>query len=458
MLWLKLLAGLLAFTYLSFLILKYKRLLPYVIILNLVYFYINGSTEFKVGSVNIFAWDIIFLFCVINLMYRFFIEGVSFDAPTKTIVTLLLAYLAYIEFSEIYNFTFSPYRHAVDDLIRTSIANLYPLIALTFITNLNRENFKQFLHFVALCGVLLAVWTIVKEVFDLGGGFKTSSGTVRRMRGEVILIVQLALIYFLFSAGTKPLQRYLAISLTAVAIALIGHRSGFLSLAAIILLYLIFIARHGELGRVLITMTPVAALGGIVLLGIVVSGKVESVTKFVTRAEDTFDVENQTSEGRLFKWEWALRSTWQNPLGGTKLNLLPNWYGNYTLQANYGYLSTAEAHQRYIFLQGKLDPWPPHNMFINIASKNGLIALLLFMLFFLAILRKISADSTPREKFLELSGIAATDNFLFFNNHHSYDAATQLFLAILVIPVLYSGGSRLAQEIKRPVLPLPGPV
>lgn len=439
MLWLKFLAGLLAFTYLSFLIIKYKRLLPYAIIINLVYFYINGPIELRAGSINIYAWDIVFLFCVINLAYRVLFEGVHFDTQTKKIITLFLVYLAYIEFSEIYNFALSPNRHAFDDLIRTSIANLYPLVALTFLTNLDRNDFRKFFYFVAVCGVVLALWTILKEVLDIGGDFKTSSGTVRRMRGEVILIVQLALVYFLFREGTKPLQRYLAIGLSAVAIALIGHRSGFLSLAAIILVYLIFIARHGELGRVLITMTPVVALGGLALIGVAMSGKFESVSNFLTRAEATFDVENHTSEGRLFKWEWALRSTWENPLGGTKLNLLPNWYGNYSLHANYGYLSTAEAHQRYIFLQGKVDPWPPHNMFINIASKNGLIALFLFMLFFMATLRKVSTDASPRDRLLKISAIAATIIFLFFNNHHSYDAATQLFLAILVIPVLYAG-------------------
>lgn len=439
MLWLKLTAAFLGFLFLSFLFIKYKRLLPYIIILNLVYFYVDGRVEISLGTVNIYAWDIVFLFCFINLAYRFFIEHIHFDDHTKTIIALFIAYLAYLEFSEIYNFAFSPNRHAIEDLIRTSIANLYPLIALTFLTNLDQKDFRSFFFFVALCGLSLAIWTILKEVLDIGGGFETSSGTVRRMRGEVVLIVQLALIYFLFSQTTKPIARYAALGITAMAVALIGHRSGFLSLAVPFFLYLIYIARSGALTRTLIVMTPVAALGGIILLGVVTSGKFESVTNVMTRAEDTFNMDNETSEGRLFKWQWALHSTWENPLGGTKLNLLPNWYGNYASQANYGFLSIADAHQRYLYLQGKADPWPPHNMFINMVSKNGFIALLLFMLFFLAILRKMAIDSSMRERFLKLSAILATFIFLFFNNHHSYDAATQLFLAIMIIPVMYRG-------------------
>jgi len=433
--------------------LKYRKILPFVVVGYLALFYLGFKVTIVVGSINIYAWDILFLLCVINLIYLFFIEKIKLDASTKKIVVLLLLYLAYLELSEIYNFWFSD-RHRIDDLIRTSIKALYPLVILTVLFNLDKEDTKKFFLFVACCAVVIAGWTTIKEIFDIGTGFKTSSGTIRRMRGEAIIVIQMGVLYFLYTNASRSIFKFSAIVILLAAIALTAHRSGFLSIGFIFIAYTFYAIKSRRIGKLLYVATPILSLGGIVLLGVIFFGKSEAISGFFTRAADTFNTENKTSEGRLFKWEWALRSTLDNPIGGTKMNLLPNWYGTYSLQADYGYLSIGEAHGRYIFREGDIDPWPPHNMFINMVSLNGVTALILYLIFITAVVKQMVKESTQEELFFKSSTMIATFIFLFFNNHHSYDAALGLFIATLLVPLLYKIDSEVGQEESSSILPV----
>lgn len=437
MLWLKLLGGGMAFVFANFLFLRYKSWLPYFLVFNLVYFYFNGRLVFRVGPINIYLWDIFFLFCMISLFYRIFIEKFQFDATAKKVIFFLLLYLGWLEISEIYNFIFNPERHAFDDLIRSSISNLYPLALLIIYTNFDSEGFRKFFRVVAYCALFLAVVTLVKEIFDIGGGFKTSSGTVRRMRGEVVMFIQIGLIYFLITPYKNQIIRYGFIFTCVAAVGLIGHRSGFLSVAAVFVFYIWMLYKAGRLGYAITIATPLIAFGGVAFLAIVLWGNATAVTSFLVRASDTFDTENRTSEGRLHKWTWALRSTAENPLGGTKLNLLPDYYGRYTLEADYGFRDIANAHQNFLLKGGTIDPWPPHNMFINIVSKNGIVGLILFLLLVITVIKNTCREGTPEELFIKGAAMAEAFVYLFFNNQHTYDSASLLYLAILVIPLLY---------------------
>ncbi len=445
MLWLALLGATLGFVYLNFIFFRFKSSLPYAILLYLTYFYLTGGAKIGFGPVNVHGWDILFVFCSINILYRLFFEKVQFNRGQLAATVVLGFYVFYLEFSEIYNFLLAGDR-ALDNFIRATIENCYPIVALSIVLNIDRTSLDRFVSVTLVCGVTISVWVVFREVFDLGSHI-TSTGTVRRLRGESVLFLLFILSYALFSERTsKPLRLALG-GLSLAAIALVGHRSGFLSVAWLFFCFIVFLVARKQLVNALVKNTHYVMFGGILVVGILAFSQISAVENFLSRASETVSTEDRTSSDRLNKWRVALKSTKENLLGGTKLNLLPDYYGHYVSEAQFGALDIQDAHMRMLFLQ-QLHAWPPHNIFVNIVSRNGAVGLILFLAFVVYTLRYIVRECEGAERYMLVSWIMADLIFLQFNNQHTYDAVLLLNLALYVFPLLYGRRSTVGEKIE----------
>ncbi len=435
---LKLLAGGLVFVYLVILFHKIRSAFPLFTLAHLTYYYLFGHFRINVGSINIYGWDVILMFAFINLALRIFHRQITFSPAEQKIVAAVLAYCFYLEISEFYYFLFAE-GVAVDNFIRASIINLYPIVAIALVVNLTDEQaFERFTRL--LLGAALVITGYMFYNAATGAQvFITSSGTQRYMRGAAVLLVQLLIIYALFN---QSLDRRLRLGMLACgtgAVMLIGHRSGFIAMFSIYLAYALYKFQAREFFTMLGRNTHLFALGGVAMIVAALILKPTIIEQFLVRAGDIFDTGVSTTSDRLNKWQVALRSTAENPLGGTKLNLLPEFYGNYVLAADIDNLDIETAHYRVLHFAGEVDPWPPHNIFVNIVSRNGIIGLLLFLMIVIFSVRHVVSNPAIdlRSRYLLLSWILADLIHLQFNNEFVYDASTLFYIALLVYPILY---------------------
>lgn len=431
---LSLLGGTLAGIYGLIGIVRIPLFLPVMIISYMTYVYVAGyDPRVSIGTINIFGWDLLFLASLFHIGYRLILQRQVIEPNARWVILALVLYVAYFEFSEIYNYTFGEPK-PFESFIRLSIRVCYPIVALSFYLELARSPSKKFWWFVLVCCGLITLSAIFRV--KAGYGFLTSSGTYRYLSNEAMLILHLPLVFALFAQNMARHWRAVLLIIGVSAGILSNARSGFLSVASIFVVYGVYLMVTQRLGRVIAANAAVFLFVGAATVTYIGVVKSEFIDNFFTRAEATFDSENQTSSDRINKWRIALETASENPIGGTKLNLLPDYYGNRIAEAWAGALDAATAHSRMLYL-GEAVPWPPHNVFVNLLSRNGLVAFVLFLALIISSLRYAWRFMSVDDRFFVFAWITANLVLLQFNNQHTYDAAIALFVSLVAFPLTY---------------------
>lgn len=435
MTWLKLSLGMLSALYGLFAILRFPLVLPVVIVSYLTTVYVLGhSPRINVGTISIYGWDILFLMAIASIPYRLIIQRQVIEPSARFAIFFLILYVAYLEFSEFYYFLFSGSK-SLENFIRLSIKGCYPLVALSMYLDLTRAKSNHFWKFVLFCVAIMGVAAAIRTV--TGQGFVTSSGTLRYIRIEAMLIMFFPLVVGLFAPNLSRIWRAGLIGLGLGIVVLSSARSAFLGCIAIFGVYGIYLIKTKQLGKVIASNAAIALLVGAFGIVTLVISKPDIAENFFNRAQDTFDTENRTSSDRLNKWTIALETAQENPFGGTKLNLLPDYYGKRELEAFAGALDLMSAQSR-LFSMGEADSAPPHNIFVNMLSRNGLIAFILFSAILVNVARHVGQHADIHGKFLIAGWFAGNMVLMQFNNHTNYDASLSLFISIFVFPLIYA--------------------
>lgn len=415
-------------------IVRVPLFMPVMIIGYMTYVYVAGyDPRISIGTINIFGWDLLFLAALFHIGYRLVIQRQVIEPNARWVILALVLYVAYFEFCEIYNYAFGGPKQ-FESFIRLSIRVCYPIMALSFYLELARSPSKKFWWFVLVCCGLITLSAIFRV--KAGYGFLTSSGTYRYLSNEAMLLLHLPLVFALFAQGIARHWRAALFIIGVTAGILSNARSGFLSVGSIFVVYGVYLMVTQRLGKVIAANAAVFLFTGAAALTYIGVAKSEFIDNFFTRAEATFDAENQTSSDRLNKWRIALETAKENPIGGTKLNLLPDYYGHRVAEAWAGALDTATAHMRLLYL-GEAEPWPPHNVFVNLLSRNGVIAFLLFLALIGSSLRYAWRFLSVDNRFFVTAWITANLVLLQFNNQHSPDAAIALFVSLVAFPLTY---------------------
>ncbi|MBN4082026.1 O-antigen ligase family protein, partial [Beggiatoa alba] len=415
------------------LIYRYRPIVSFLIATHVAAYYtFSGHLKISFGSINVFAWDVILMLAFFDLALRLYYGGQSVEKSARLLVMALIFYVFWLQFSEFSNFLIND-TIKFDNLIRASIADLYPLIGLVIALSLNEKNFSYFIKYIAFIAVSVAVWLTYKEVFNIGG-FVTSTGTLRRGTGETTVLLHLGLGIILFSKNLASWLRYGLVLLLLVGVALLGHRSAFLGTALLLTIYVIYLFRYRVDSYKAIFWVPILAAGMVSLIGFVSFSSLPAVQGFRDRLAATVDEQDQNRGDRLDKWSVAMKSLADTPLGGTKLNGLRDYYGKYALEADYNRFNIAERHGAYNYLLGNVDPWPPHNIFVNTVSRNGIIGLLLFLIIVLGAYISLKSKD-PRTRFCGYAILAGNLLYLTFNNQYQADVATTWAICLISIPI-----------------------
>lgn len=436
MTFLLLLAVLIAVLVGTLIVFKYRQIFPYAMVTFVGVFYLSSEgISIKLGSINVYGSDLFIAFAIVNIFFRLLHDAEPLSKNARMLIFGFLAYVVWLQLSEIVHFySYEPSRR-LDNLIRITTVNLYPLVAVSIVLSLSIHQFRLFFGYIAFIAACVSVGLIFKEVFDIGGHV-TSSGSIRRGAGEVTVLLHIGLGYALFRKNLGFVIRVVCVLLILSGIALLSHRSSFLGTGLLLAIYFIYTLRYQLNKEKAILAVPAVAFASVAIVLFVSFSNLSAVESFRNRLSETTNLENKTSVGRLQKWTVAMKSVVENPIGGTKLNGLDDFYGDYLLEADFGRFTTADAHGAFLFLL-EPDPWPPHNMFVNILSRNGVVALAFFLLaIFGAILVLKKRDA--RSKYCGTAILFANIVYLTFNNHYKFAVATTLAICLFAIPLRIS--------------------
>jgi O-antigen ligase len=262
---------------------------------------------------------------------------------------------------------------------RNLLLVLYPLFALIIVsvTDMSRS-YRQWFA-VAVAGPALAL-ALVLSGHSGGAENTTSTGAIRIAAFTFPLAFGIAPIVLIAAAREgllKPLWAG-AFSLPfLVALLFVNHRSAWLAfIAAVLILF----------SRRLSPAVVVAALAVVVVGFIVLTHSTSGTSTFseeVTRAKSVTSTTDPNARFRLNFWKAAMEKSVRSPLFGNGFDLYPE--------------SIVPSEE------GNYDPFPaPHNSFVAIAYRIGLIPFLIVLAMLLSLIRQgfraSNERSTPHDR------------------------------------------------------------
>lgn len=203
------------------------------------------------------------------------------------------------------------------------------------------ERFFRAICIASICNAVLGGWQALSgsPLWDTAGDFEvTTTGSTRWIGGEAAMYSVFTILLVAFGPQkTLPRRTTTLVLLAAIAqLAMAQHRSGFVALAAGIVLPPLVIGRSAHALRIA-TRVSVVTAGAAVLYLVVLGG--DYIADTVTRLLHTTDFADENISWRLLSWaevasgvlsaplghgfsSWDFLFTWDNPLTGSHNSLL----------------------------------------------------------------------------------------------------------------------------------------
>jgi hypothetical protein len=355
---------------------------------------LQNNPILRIGSINIFAKDyltiilslLIMIIVARNLVLKRHLLQELIDSQINKLIFALFIWSIFIGFLS-YGKGFE-----LQNVLRHISTEALMFIAVIIPTIPGVEQKKErFYKYSILLGLLLVAFALWKYLISHDIEI-TSSGTVRTLLGNTVVIFMLPICYMLFYSKyyrQRKLFSYTIITLLTIGITLTGHRSGLVTLAFVILLY--FMTSDFKILDYLWVPTSIIS---IVILVVLISpmlsispGK-SLLGDMVLRAGDTFNLENKTTQERLSKWSYSYEIMSKSPLLG--LGQFPvhtdsiDEEDNLKLKSSFTDLNKAT-----------------HNIFAEQLANTGLLGVSIIIIFIYVVLRQFKNISTSDPRYTD---------------------------------------------------------
>lgn len=335
----------------------------------------TSPMSLKFGSINIMAPDYLILIMVCLLLYYFLFkrqpEVRLFTSPiTKVIVAvfiwdIFIGILSYLKGFHLENVL----RHLASESIMF-IAILMPQIE---DIDIKKERFFTFGIIIGIVFTFFAIWRyFVSHEFET-----TSSGTLRTLLGNDVVILLFAICYILFYSDYFRKHKMLSVcgvSLLCIGISFTGHRSGWIAFFFVLVMWYFYnknkmktwwipVWGFALLLTFLLTLPTFSLVPGQSMVG-----------DMGIRFRDTFDLENRTTQERLSKWKYSFEINKEHPLLGL---------GRFSVQTLAIDGSNPHLLKRFPELNRSV-----HNIFVDKLLHEGLLGLAVIIIFFYVILKQ----------------------------------------------------------------------
>ena len=266
---------------------------------------------FKVGSINVFAFDfaIGLMFCVLFILVLKHIRlqdqavYALFQAPLTRIILLMFVWDLFIGYLSLQK-GFDP-QNVLRKLSKEAL--MFMVLFIPLIPDLNVQK-DRFFKFTVWLGLTLLAFAFIRY-FITGETVTTSSGTIRSLGGNETVIFMFPVCYLLFYSNlwkTRKVLSIAAVLLMSFGITFTGHRSGYIVLLFVFCAYYLLEVRE----KIRYLWVPAFGLAILVLvLFIPASFNIrpgqDLAQDMLVRFSDTFDLQNKTTRERLSYWQYA---------------------------------------------------------------------------------------------------------------------------------------------------------
>lgn len=380
----------------------------------------------KIGSINIFSTDylILILFLLLmtfmakNLIFKRRLLGKLMASQISKLVLALFIWSIFIGILS-YDKGFE-----IQNVLRkiSTEALMFIAILIPTISDIDIKK-ERFFKYSILLGVLLVIFSLWKYFISHEVEI-TSSGTLRTLLGNTVVILMLPICYMLFYSRyyrQHKLLSYTIIALLTIGITLTGHRSGLITLAFIILMY--FMANNFNILNYL--WIPSAGITMILLVVLIapmlrIPPGQSFLGDVLVRTGDTFNLENKTTMERLSKWDDSLEIIKKHPLLG--LGRFPVHTDSIDDDSNLKLKSSFADFNK-----------ATHNMFAEQLANTGLLGLAVMIIFIYGVLKQfryISALDPRYANFLKVYVLS----FLLFSQFNTpfTDPLGKIYLFIML--------------------------
>jgi O-antigen ligase len=218
----------------------------------------------------------------------------------------------------------------------------------------------------------------------------TSSGTIRTLTSNPMTVLFFAICYLLFYKRRLPSPLFLPMItffILSIGIILSGHRSAFFVFFCLVIIYSI----SDSLFKLDFIWIPLFSIACMILLILAIqTGSLTSInatifSDTIKRAADTINLDNNTTQGRLLRWQNAFNIVSEHPLLGL---------GRFPV-----YTSHMDAeNSRHMGSFSELDR-SEHNAFISKLVHEGILGLAITITFFYFLFKDTGKSLAKHSKF-----------------------------------------------------------
>ncbi len=342
---------------------------------------VAGITVLKIGSITIYDLDYLFGLLILAIFFiffqNFFLNRKSFykyiASPISKIVTFFFIWKIFIGIlSYIQGFHFENILRKLSSEALLSIAIFLPMIK-----TIRMEKEKFFDYVIFLC-ILMTIFAFFKFFISREIEY-TSSGTVRTLLGNNVVLYMMPVCYLLFYKQRDFNSKILFWSLIVfllLGINFTGHRSGWITFAFALVLY--FLSSEFSLKDYI--WIPLLGLSTILFISffVVSNLKLEAnksiIQDMLIRISDTVDIENHTTQARLSRWVDSYEAFLEKPLIG---------YGRLPI-----YTKSLSENSKLENSFSEFD-LPPHNLFADAIAHEGILGFSAIVIFLMVIFIQI---------------------------------------------------------------------
>lgn len=379
----------------------------------------------RLGSVSIYAFDylifisaiIIVTFILKNYINKTNSTKIIFSSPITISVILLFfwnLFMGLLSYQKGYK---------LQNVLRwVSIEAFMIIVIITpFIKNINIKK-HQFFNYTILLGVTLSIFAIIR--YTITDQLEiTSSGTVRTLLGNTVVLFILPLCYVLFYSSywhKHKISSLCIVFLLFIGIHFTGHRSGYIVFLFILMMYILTLVVN-NIKYFWIPFLCAALFFFLILIGLYVdSGPGKSpISDMFLRASDTLNLENETTLDRLAKWKISYKIMREKPILG--LARLPV-FTDTVYEYNQSHLKSFDELDR-----------APHNIFFNKMIHEGLLGTTILIIFFFVIFKQFAKIISTERSYAKFSKyyLLAFLIFSFFNTPFS-DSQGKIYFFIFL--------------------------
>jgi len=302
----------------------------------------TSLTILSFGSINIYVYDYLILIMALLLIYYLLFKRQPgnrlFASPiTKVIVLVFIwdIFIGILSFLKGFNLA-----NVLRYLSMDSVMFIAILIPQIEDINIKKERFFKFGIIIGVVFTFFGIWRyFVSYAIEA-----TSSGTARTLLGNDVVIILFPICYILFYSDFFRKHKMLSlgtISLLSIGINFAGHRSGWLALIFVLIMWYFYSEYKMKISW--IPSVGIALLLTFILIlptHRIIPGR-SMVGDFVVRISDTINLEDENTQERLAKWKYSFEIFKKRPLLGL---------GRYPVQT----LSTDNIFARKLLHQGIL--------------------------------------------------------------------------------------------------------